>query len=88
MTFAQAIQDQNIVNFVFCLVIFIYGIVVYQQTKRQSLFFVALAFGLFGLTHFFTLLGLTLNLTAFMIFLRMTAYIVIIFALFKGATER
>jgi hypothetical protein len=69
------------VNLLLCIIIVIMGYLSYRKSGDHLLLYVAVAFGLFGISHAATLLGLKNLLTIPLIIDRTLAYILIIMAL-------
>lgn len=76
------------VNLLLCIIILILGIWGYSRKKEGVLLYIAIAFGLFGISHIITLLGLADNLTVFLIVIRLIAYLLVIFALWRVLAKR
>jgi hypothetical protein len=71
-------------NFVFGVIILFLGLWVYKIKQYALALYLALAFGIFAVSHLEILLGLsTSNISV--IFLRVLAYLVIIYALIREA---
>ncbi|MFZ0441248.1 MAG: hypothetical protein WAL81_01295 [Methanobacterium sp.] len=71
-------------NFVFGVIILLLGLWVYKIKHYALALYLALAFGIFAVSHLEILLGLsTSNISV--IFLRVLAYLVIIYALIREA---
>ena len=70
------------INFVFSIVIFIFGLVNWQRIKSKVVLYVAIAFGLFGISHLASLFGLSDNLNLILIIIRIVAYLLVIYGFF------
>ncbi len=72
-----------IVNLLLCIVIFVLGY--WGYVKRHDLLplLIALAFGLFGISHIVTILGLAKDLESALIAIRVLAYLLVVFALYR-----
>ncbi|MGC9435981.1 MAG: hypothetical protein ACP5C4_07880 [Methanomicrobiales archaeon] len=70
-----------LVNILLCLTIFILGLEGYRRTGSDLPFLVAIAFGLFALSHLVALLGFGAALETVLIAVRTLAYVLIIFML-------
>jgi hypothetical protein len=71
-------------NFVFGVIILFLGLWVYKIKQYALALYLALAFGIFAVSHLELILGLpTSNISV--IFLRVLAYLVIIYALIREA---
>ena len=77
-----------VVNLVLCLIILFMGYCGYRKKKDAVPVYIAVAFGLFGISHLATLFGLTDSWTDVLIIIRVLAYLTVIFALYKYATSR
>ena len=73
----------NIINLILCIIIVVLGILGYKKNRYKVTLYIAIAFGLFGLSHLATLLDLTKTLEIGLIIIRTLAYLTVIFALFK-----
>ena len=73
------------INFVFSLVIFIFGLVNWQRMKSKVVFYVAVAFGLFSLSHLASLINLNDTLNLLLIIIRIVAYLLVINGFFLAA---
>ena len=69
------------VNLGLCIVIFILGFWGYKKQKDTMPLYIAIAFGLFGISHLVTLFGLANSLTNVLIVIRVLAYLIVVFAL-------
>ena len=71
-------------NFVFGVIILFLGLWVYKIKQYTLALYIALAFGIFAVSHLEVLLGVsTSNISV--IFIRVLAYLVIIYALIREA---
>ena len=78
----MAVDPTTLLNFIFCVIIVILGIWVYKAKKVVLALYVALAFGLFGISHLAILLGVK-STDIYLIIIRALAYLVIIYTLTK-----
>lgn len=69
------------VNLVLCVVIVVIGSYGYMRKKDKLALYIAISFGLFGVSHLATLLGLKDLLTTPLIVVRTLGYLTVIFAL-------
>ena len=69
------------VNLVLCVIIVGLGIRNYRTSHETLPLFIAVAFGLFGVSHAATLLGYAIPLTIPLIIIRTLAYVLVIYAL-------
>lgn len=76
-----------LVNLFLCIVILILGYMVYRKRNSISALFIAVAFGMFGLSHLSTLLELTLFPDVTFVLLRICGYLFVIAALYLSLTE-
>ncbi len=75
-----AYDPTTIMNFIFAVVIVILGLWVYRVKKILLAVYIALAFGLFAISHLATLLG-TPSSNNSLIIIRALGYLIVIFAL-------
>jgi uncharacterized membrane protein len=78
----------SILNLVLCIIIVVLGCVGYKRSKDKTPLYLAIAFGLFGLSHLLTILGLRETLEACLITIRTIAYIMVAYTLFRIAFKR
>jgi hypothetical protein len=71
------------VNLVLCIVIVLLGLIIYRKSREKLPLYIAMAFGLFGISHAATLAGLAPLLTVLLILIRTLAYLLVIYALFS-----
>ena len=74
------------VNLIFCVVILVVGLMTYYKKKNVVALLIALAFGLFGVSHVITLFGCAGTLEGLEIAIRFLAYLLVtigVFYLFK-----
>lgn len=74
-----------LVNLILCIIIFVFGLIGYQRSKSVFPLYIAIAFGLFGLSHLCTILGLKASLEVPLIVIRLLAYLIVVFAVYKSA---
>jgi len=77
-----------LVNLILCIVIFGLGVWAYSKKKGDVPLYIGIAFLLFAITHLITFLGLAAGLTALLVVVRIIAYLLVIFALWKIATQK
>jgi len=70
------------INLVLCIVILVFGIVGWQRTKNPVPLYIAIAFGLFGLSHLATLFSLKDSLNTILIIIRLLAYLLVAYAVY------
>ena len=80
-------EPVSALNLLFCIIIVILGYWVYKNRENVLAIYIALAFGLFGISHLSILLG-TKSSEISILAIRTLAYLVVIFALYKAATSR
>jgi hypothetical protein len=73
----------NIINIILCIIIVVLGFLGYKKNRYKVPMYIAIAFGLFGLSHLATLLDLAKTLEIGLIIIRTLAYLTVIIALFK-----
>jgi len=71
-------------NFVFGVIILFLGLWVYKIKQYTLALYIALAFGIFAVSHLEVLLGVSISNIS-VIFIRILAYLVIIYALIQEA---
>jgi hypothetical protein len=76
----------NIINTSLSFLLMLLGYLCYKKHGKSSFFalLIAIAFGIFGITHLFSLLGLDKRFEDFLIAARVIAYLLIGFALFRN----
>jgi uncharacterized membrane protein YhfC len=74
-----------VINLVLCVVIFIFGLMGWRRSKKVLPLYIAIAFGLFGLSHLATILGQAAQLEVPLIVIRTVAYLIVVFAVYKVA---
>jgi uncharacterized membrane protein len=78
----------SILNLVLCIIIVVLGCVGYNKSKDRTPLYLAIAFGLFGLSHLLTILGLRETLEPSLITIRTIAYIMVAYTVFRIAFKR
>jgi len=78
----------TLVNLILCVIIVVFGCVGYKKAKDKWPLFIAITFGLFGLSHLLTLLGLKDDLTGFLIAIRTIAYLLVIYTVYRVAFRK
>jgi hypothetical protein len=73
-----------ILNFIFCLIIVGLGYWAYMKRKSVIAIYIAITFGLFGISHLAILLGIKSSDISILV-IRSIGYLVIIYALYKTA---
>ena len=76
-----------LVNLLLCVIILALGYLVYRKRNSISALFIAVAFGMFGLSHLSTLLAQTLFPDITFVLLRICGYIFVAAALYLSLTE-
>ncbi len=71
----------NVINTIFCAIILIVGIMAYGKFKNSLSLLIAIAFGLFGVSHVFELMGMVDKLETFLIVIRFIAYLIVVYAI-------
>jgi hypothetical protein len=74
-----------ILNFIFCLIIVGLGYWAYRKRKSVIAIYIAITFGLFGISHLSILLGIKSSDISILV-IRSLGYLVIIYALYKTAS--
>ena len=75
-------------NLILCIIIVILGFLGFRRTKDRWPLYIAISFGLFGLSHLLTLLGLKEVLTSFLIAIRTIAYLMVVYTLYRVAFKK
>ena len=78
----------TLVNLILCVIIVIFGCVGFKKAKDKWPLYLAISFGLFGLSHLLTLLGLIEALTVFLIGIRTVAYLLVIYTVYRIAFRK
>ena len=76
------------INLVLCIVILVFGIIGWQRSKNLVPLYIAIAFGLFGLSHLATLLGLNTSLNVLLIIIRLAAYLLVTYTVYLMAFRK
>ena len=76
------------INLVLCIVILVFGIIGWQRSKNLIPLYIAIAFGLFGLSHLATLLSLKNALNTLLIIIRLLAYLLVTYAVYLMAFRK
>ena len=76
------------INLVLCIVILVFGIMGWQRSKNFVPLYIAIAFGLFGLSHLATLLGLNSSLNILLIIIRLLAYLLVTYTVYLLAFRK
>ncbi|MBI5680894.1 MAG: GAF domain-containing protein [Methanobacterium sp.] len=71
-------------NLILSLIIVVIGFATYKINKNLIALYIALAFLLFGISHFFFLVGLKGPLEQYLVIIRIIAYILIIYGLYRS----
>jgi len=74
-------------NLVFCIIIVVLGYWAYHKKRNTTAIFIAIAFGLFGISHLALLLG-SASTEISLLVIRTLAYLVIIYAVYRAAFGR
>jgi hypothetical protein len=78
----------TLVNLILCIVIVVFGCVGFRRAGERWPLYIAITFGLFGLSHLLTLLGLKETLEAFLITIRTIAYLLVIYTVYRVAFKK
>jgi hypothetical protein len=76
------------INLVLCIVILVFGIMGWQRSKNVVPLYIAIAFGLFGLSHLANLLGLNASISALLIVIRLLAYLLVTYTVYLMAFRK
>ncbi len=74
-----------VINLILCGVIFVFGLMGWRRSGKVLPLYIAIAFGLFGLSHLATVLGLAAQMEATLIIIRLAAYLIVVYAVYKVA---
>ncbi|AEG19215.1 hypothetical protein [Methanobacterium paludis] len=77
----------TLLNLIFCIIIVILGYWAYRKKENVIAIYIAIAFGLFGISHLAILLGSPSSAVSLLV-IRTLGYLVVIFALYKAAFGR
>ena len=78
----------SLVNLILCVVIVVFGCVGFRKARNVWPLYIAISFGLFGLSHLLTLVGLKEALEGFLIAIRTIAYLLVIYTVYRVAFKR
>jgi hypothetical protein len=76
------------INLVLCIAILVFGILGWQRSKTQFPLYIAIAFGLFGLSHLANLFGLATSLKSLLILIRLLAYLLVTYTVYLMAFRK
>lgn len=74
-----------VINLVLCVVIVIFGLMGWRRSGKAFPLYIAIAFGLFGLSHLATILGQAAQLEVPLIVIRTAAYLIVVYTVYKVA---
>jgi len=77
-----------LINLILCIIIVVFGYLGFKKAKERWPLYIAISFGLFGLSHLLTLLGLREALTGFLIAIRTIAYLLVAYTLYLAAFKK
>ena len=77
-----------LVNLILCIIIVIFGYLGFRKARDTWPLYIAISFGLFGLSHLLTLLDLKEALEAFLIAIRTIAYLLVVYTLYRVAFKK
>jgi hypothetical protein len=78
----------TLVNLILCIIIVVFGCVGFKKAKDKWPLYIAISFGLFGLSHLLTLLSLKETLEAFLIAIRTIAYLLVVYTVYRVAFKK
>ncbi len=78
----------NIVNIVLCIVISTLGFIGKKKMENSIPLYIAIAFGLFGISHIVTLFGLHASWKVILIVIRTIAYLSVVWAVYLSAFQK
>jgi len=76
------------INLVLCILILVFGIMGWQRSNNRVPLYIAIAFGLFGLSHLATLLSLNTSLSFLLILIRLLAYLLVTYSVYLMAFRK
>ena len=76
------------INLVLCILILVFGIMGWQRSNNRVPLYIAIAFGLFGLSHLATLLSLNTSLSLLLILIRLLAYLLVTYSVYPMAFRK
>ncbi|MGA2489306.1 MAG: hypothetical protein ABSF99_03835 [Anaerolineales bacterium] len=76
------------INLVLCIIILVFGIIGWQRSKNLIPLYIAIAFGLFGLSHLATLFSLKDALNTVLIIIRLLAYLLVAYTVYLMAFRK
>jgi hypothetical protein len=77
-----------LLNLILCTIIVAFGFLGFKKAKEMWPLYIAISFGLFGLSHLLTLLGLRDALTVFLIVIRTVAYLLVVYTVSRFAFKK
>lgn len=83
----MAMDPTILLNFIFALIVVILGLWVFKTKKLLLALYIAIAFGLFAISHLAILLG-TPSANISIIVIRALGYLVVIYALAREAVRK
>ncbi len=83
----MAMDPTLLLNFIFALIVVILGLWVFKTKKLLLALYIAIAFGLFAISHLAILLG-TPSANISIIVIRALGYLVVIYALAREAVRK
>jgi len=78
----------TLVNLILSVAILAVGLVGFRKSKVRWPLYIAVSFGLFGLSHLLTVLDLQVTLEAFLIAIRTIAYLLVLYTVYRAAFVR
>ncbi len=78
----------TLVNLILCATIVVFGCVAFRKAKERWPLYIAITFGLYGISHVLTLLGLQDALEVLVIAIRTIAYLLVIYTLYLVAFKK
>ena len=78
----------NLVNLILCIMVVIFGCLGFKKSQEKWPLYIAITFGLYGVSHVLPLLGLQDTLTVSVIAIRTVAYLLVIYILYLVAFRK
>ena len=79
------IDPLTLVNLILCLAIVVLGFLGFRKLRDAWPLYIAISFGLFGISHLMTLLGYKDTLTIVVIAIRIIAYLLVLYTVYRVA---
>lgn len=74
-----------VVNLIFCIIIFVFGLMAKKKSKSPAPLYVGLGFIMFGISHLAKLFGIAADYKTILIIVRLCGYLLVTFAVYTMA---